>query len=61
MSIKKTIGKDLSNETSAKHGYQHLAKELRKKGKKEAARIVIGISKDERDHHKKLTKIRKSL
>lgn len=61
MLVRKTISKDLRDEKSAKLGYRKLAKELRTKGKKREANTVTSISKDEADHFRLLSKIKKNL
>lgn len=59
--VKTIIAKDKRDEKKAKLGYRKLAKDLRKQGRKADANRVSGIAKDEGDHFRILTKIRKSL
>jgi rubrerythrin len=59
--VKGTINKDLKDEKNAKEGYRKLAKTLRGRGEKQAAITVMSISRDEADHFRRLTKIKKSL
>jgi rubrerythrin len=59
MGIGKTIKNDLQDEKEAKVGYRKLAKALKKTGQKRAARSVKAIAKDEADHFRILTKIKK--
>jgi rubrerythrin len=59
VSIKKGLKSYLAEEREASRGYQKLSKKLVKEGLKGNAKTVRGIAKDERDHFKKLTKIRK--
>jgi len=59
--IAKHLKSDLRDETMANRGYKKLAKQVRKELGKGRANIVLGIARDEADHHKKLTKIQKDL
>jgi rubrerythrin len=61
MSVKKTLSMDLKDEKKAKLGYRKLAKKLKAKGLKQAARTIIGISRDEADHHRLISKIQKKV
>ena len=61
MTVRKIIAKDLVDEHNAKLGYRALAKTLRNNGNKRSARTVEAISKDEADHFRLLSKIKRNL
>ena len=61
MSFKKSVSKDLRDEKHARLGYEKLAQDLRSSGQKKAARTVLSIAKDEGEHFRRLTKIKKDL
>jgi rubrerythrin len=59
--LKEDIAENLKEETEAKNAYHGLAKDLKTKGFKREAHTVMGIAKDESDHHRLLTNIRKKI
>jgi rubrerythrin len=59
--LKEDIKEDLREETEAKNTYHNLSKDLKRKGFKREARTVMGIAKDESDHHRLLSNIGKKI
>jgi rubrerythrin len=59
MDVKERIDYDIKDEKKAKKDYRKLAQKLRSRGFKKEANWIVGISKNEAEHSRKLKKIRK--
>ena len=60
-SSKKSVNKDLRDERRARLGYETLARQLRSVGRRREARTILSIAKDEGEHFRRLTKIKRGF
>lgn len=61
MNIKERVAYDMKDEKKAKKDYRKLSQKLKSKGLRQEANVVAGMSKNEGEHFKKLSKIQRKL
>lgn len=61
MNVKERVDYDIKDEKKARKDYRKLAQKLKSKGLKKEAKVVVGISKNEGEHFRKLSKIKRTL